>query len=471
MALIINSNIVGLNGQRSLSRSASSIAKAFEALSSGKRINSAADDAAGLAITSRFSAQIRGINTAVRNANDGIGLINTADVALGQATDIVGRIRELSVQASNGILTSSDRASIQGEIRGLTEQLNQIGETTEFNTKNLLDGSFQDLTLQIGANAGQTATIQLGDARATALGAVAAVTGTDVNAARIVGNGDLTINGTTIRASLVADDTLSTVGQETSAIAKAAAINEASGETGVTATVNATDASAGVAVGAGNLGAGELTINGVDIGVVSDVQAGDSDGRLAAAINAVTSQTGVTAEVNGAGELQLTAEDGRNIDIDVNGGGAALAGFAADEVARGTVTLTSDEDITVGGSNSGVAGLVSTTTKVDTTNTVDDIDASSQAGAQDALAVLDSALDQLNAFRTGLGATRNRLTSTLNNLGAAAQNLAASRSRILDADFASVQADLIKAQLSQQVGIGIQAQGNSSARVVLGLLS
>ena len=471
MALIINSNIVGLNGQRSINRSNRSIADAFQQLSSAKRINSAADDAAGLAIANRFSAQIRGINTAIRNANDGIGVVQTADAALGQVEDNLTRIRELSVQASNGLLTASDRRSIQSEIDGLKSEINDIGGNTQFNTQNLLDGSFQDKTLQIGASEGQTATISLGDARSAALGAQAEVTGADVSAGGITGAGDLTINGTAIRASLNGDDTSSSTGNDTSAIAKAAAINEASGTTGVTATANATDAAAGAAVGAGDLAAGELVINGVDIGAVSGVAAGDSGGNLAAAINARSSATGVTAEVDSAGELQLTAEDGRNIDIDVNGGGAALSGFAADSTERGTVTLTSASDITVGGTNSGVAGLTSTTTAVDTADSIATLDATTQEGASDSLDTLDAALQQVSSLRSQLGATENRLGSAIENLGSVSQNLASSRSRIEDSDFAQQQAELIKAKLSQQVGIGIQAQGNASAQIVLGLLS
>ncbi len=456
MALIINSNIAGLNGQRNINRSNKSIAEAFQALSSAKRINSAADDAAGLAIANRFSAQIRGINTAIRNANDGIGVTQTADAALGQVTDNLTRIRELSVQASNGLLTASDRRSIQTEIEGLKGQINDIGGNTEFNTQNLLDGTFQDKTLQIGASEGQTATISLGDARATALGATAEVTGGDVSAGAITGGGDLTINGTEIRASLNGDDTVSSTGADTSAIAKAAAINEASGTTGVTATANATDAAAGAAVGAGDLAAGELVINGVDIGAVSGVTASDGAGNLTAAINAQTAATGVTAEVDSNGELQLTAEDGRNIDIDVNGGGAAISGFAADSTERGTVTLSSAEAITVGGSNSAVAGLASTTTQVQATDTV---------------ASIDAAIDQVASLRANIGATENRLGTAIENLGSVSQNLASSRSRIEDADFAQQQAELIKAKLSQQFGVGIQAQANSSAQIVLGLLS
>ena len=471
MALIINSNISGLNGQRHIKSSNESIVDAFKQLSSAKRINSAADDAAGLAIASRFSAQIRGINTAIRNANDGIGVVQTADSGLGQIEDNLTRIRELSVQASNGILTASDRSSIQSEIEGLKGAINDIAGNTQFNTQNLLDGSFQSKTLQIGASAGQTATIELGDARATALGAQAEVTGTDVAAGAITGAGDLTINGTTIRSSLNSDDTVSSTAADTSAIAKAAAINGSSGVTGVTATANATDAAAGAAVGAGDLAAGDLVINGVDIGAVTGVAASDVNGNLAAAINAQTGATGVTAEVDSAGELQLNAEDGRNIDIDVNGGGAAISGFAADSTERGTVTLTSDEAITVGGSNAGAAGLTATTTAVNATDTVQSLDASTQQGAQDALGIIDAALQQVSSQRSKLGATENRLGSTIENLGSVSQNLASSRSRIEDADFAQQQAELIKAKLSQQFGVGIQAQANSSAQIVLGLLS
>lgn len=471
MALIINSNIPGLNGQRELSRSERSLAKAFEALSSGKRINTAADDAAGLAISNRFSAQIRSINSAVRNANDGVGLVQTADAALGQAGDVLTRIRELAVQAGSGTLNASDRAAIQGEIDQLRGELDDIGDNTEFNTAKLLNGRFGTRSFQVGPSAGQTVDVTLRDARASALGARAEVTGGAANANAITGAGDLVINGTTIRATLNGDDTASTVAADTSAIAKAAAINSASGVTGVTATAGPAVSTGAAAIGAGNLAAGELRINGVNIGAVSGVQAGDAGGQLASAINARTAQTGVTATTGAGGELVLTAEDGRNIDIDVNGGGAALTGIAADTVARGTVTLTSDRAITVGGSDPTVAGQAATTTQVDTTETIAGIDVTTSQGLDDALATIDAAIGQVSSLRSELGATQNRLGTTLDNLGAVAENLAASRSRIEDTDFASKQAELIRAQLAQKAGIGIQAQANASARVVMSLLS
>ncbi len=471
MALIINSNIAGLNGQRSLNRSSQSISKAFEALSSGQRINSAADDASGLAIASRLSAEIRSLNMAVRNANDGIGMVQTADAALGQATDIVGRMRELAVQASSGVLSASDRAAIGREFNGLKEDLDTVAATATFNGNRLLDGSLDSLQLQIGTSAGDTATLELGDVRAGSLGARATVAGAEVAAGAIAGGGDLTINGETIRGSLNLDDTSSTVDQASSAIAKAAAINASSATTGVTATADATVTAGGAVVGAGDLAAGEFIINGIDVGAVQGVQAGDGGGGLVAAINAVSDQTGVEATLSDTGELELTAEDGRNIDLDVNGGAAAVTGFAGDDVVRGGVTLSSSEAITVGGSNSAVAGLASATTQVDDVDVVDAADVSTSDGAQGSLATLDAALGQISAMQTSLGASHNRLVSTMENLSTARVNLASGRSRIQDADMAGQQADLVKSMLLQQVGVGMQAQANLSARVVLGLLA
>ena len=468
MPITFNSNLNALNARNKQTRSAKEIGKAFSRLSSGLRINQAADDAAGLAIAGRMTARLRSFNMALRNANDGVSVTQTADAALSESTNILERIRELSVQAANGTLTGSDRASIQTEIGGLVDELNRIGEDTEFNTQKLLDGSFQSREFQVGAGAGQAIELSLGDARAQAIGSQATATG-GVNAAALAA-GDVTIDGQAVRATTAADDALSTVDAAGSAIAKAAAINELSGQTGVTAEAGAAVATGGAAVAAGAVAAGDLVINGVDIGAVN-VQAGDADGSLAAAINAATGQTGVTAALGAGGELELTAADGRNIDVQV-GGGAAVHGFAASTVARGTVTLSSNEAFTVGGADSANAiGIAAGAVQVDATQNVGTIDVASAGGASSAFAAIDAAIDHISSQRSRIGAVGNRLGSTIENLQASIENLAASRSRIQDADFAMEQAGLIRAQLLQRAGLGIQAQANVSSKVALRLLS
>ncbi len=469
MPIKMNPNLPSLQDGRHLNRSAKAVSKAFERLSSGLRINQAADDAAGLAIADRLSAQVRSLGSAIRNANDGYSMAQVADAGLAETGGMLSRMRELTIQAGNGTLTASDRNAIQGEIDQIKDELNRIGGQTEFNTNKLLDGTLT-ADIHIGAGANETVTLAVGDARATALGAQAQVEGTAVDANALAA-GELTIDGVAIRATTAADDTTSTAGQAASAIAKAAAINEVAGETGVTATVGEAVATGGAAVGAGDLAAGDLVINDVDIGAVTGVTADDGGGNLVAAINAHSAETGVTADVADTGELVLTAEDGRNIDVQV-GGGAAVHGFAADTLATGTVTLTSDEAFTVGGgAGAGRIGVAAGDYAVDRTSTIDSVSVGTPAQGGDALSVIDAAISQVSSQRSGLGSLQNRLGSTINTLQATSQNLMAAQSRVRDADFAAQTAEMTRAQIMQQSGIAIRAQANASPAVILNLLS
>lgn len=467
MPIKVNANIPSLQAGRGLQRSAKAISQAFEQLSSGVRINSAADDAAGLAIADRLGAQFRSLNTALRNANDGFSMAQVADSALGQTSDILTRMRELTVQAGNDTLTAGDRRAIQGELDQLGSELDRIGSQTEFNTQKLLNGTFSG-SFQVGAQPNETIDVSMGDARPSALGARAQATGAAADASAVAA-GELSINGIAIRATTAGDDTLSTAGQASSAIAKANAINDAAGLTGVTATVGAAEATAGGAVGGGDLAAGDLTINGVDIGAVSGVQAGDQGGHLAAAINASSGATGVTANVDDVGQLVLTAADGRNIDVQV-GGGAGVHGFAADTLASGAVTLTSFEDFTVAG-EAGRIGMAAGETTVDAGEVVSGVSVASDEGRSGALATIDAALNQVAQERGRLGAVQNRFVSTIGTLQAATENLLAAQSRIRDADFAQQTAELTRAQIIEQAGIAIKAQANAAPAVVLSLLS
>ncbi|HSG60655.1 MAG TPA: flagellin, partial [Pseudomonadales bacterium] len=162
MPLIINTNVQSMNSQRQLVKSGMEMSTAMERLSSGKRINSAADDAAGLAIASRMTSQIRGLSQAVRNANDGISLIQVAGGALGESTNILQRMRELAIQSSNGIYTDANRTSLNAELNQLKSELTRIAETTSFNGLKVLDGTLGDIGLQIGAEAGETINLNIG---------------------------------------------------------------------------------------------------------------------------------------------------------------------------------------------------------------------------------------------------------------------------------------------------------------------
>jgi len=465
MGLTIFTNVASLNAQRALNSNSSALRTSFERLSSGLRINSAKDDSAGLAIAERFSSQVRGLNQASRNANDAISLAKTAEGGLTETTSNLQRLRELAVQSANDTNTASDRAAIQTEASALLAEIDRVSTQTQFNGQNLLDGSFSGKTFQIGANSGQTLSFEIDAASSSVMGATANLTSGAVTATPL-GAGDLIIGGVSISASSATDDQVSSTGNDASAIAKAAAINRGSADTGVTATADATSVAGGT-VTSGTINAGDLLINGVDVGPVA-VLASDSDGAFRNAINAISSQTGVTASVSG-GALTLAAADGRNIEIAgaTPGTGSSLAAG----VTTSTVSLESDEAISITGATPANAGFGTGTTPVNTAVNVGSQSLATQAGASDAISVFDTALRQVAGMRAGLGATLNRLSSTINSLGISAENLDSARSQIMDADFASETASFSRNQILQQASAAMLAQANTSNQVALQLLS
>ena len=326
MPQIINTNIGSLTAQRNLDTTQAQGLTALNRLSSGLRINSARDDAAGLAISTRFTAQVRGLGVAIRNANDGISLAQTAEGALGSMTESLQRLRELALQSSNATNSDSDRQALNAEANQLINEIARVSEQTNFNGQNLLDGSF-DSSVQIGTQAGETVSFAINKVTADTLGggigAGVSARGTDA----ALGNGDLIINGVAIGSSQASDDTASVANASQSAIAKAAAINRASAETGVEAQVaeNVVGGSAMTVPGAAL--DGTLTLNGVDIDIAVGV-ASNAANRAAVvqAINAKSDQTGVVAVDSGSDTngVELRAADGRNITITDSNPASAL---------------------------------------------------------------------------------------------------------------------------------------------------
>jgi len=482
MGLYINTNSSALNAQRQLASTSNSLSRSFERLSSGLRINGAKDDAAGLSITTRFSAQIRGLNQAVRNSNDGISLAQTAECALNETTNILQRIRELAVQSANDTNNDSDRASLQAEVAQLKTELDRIAETTNFNGNKILDGSFLSKDVQVGANVGETISVSISGASTTDLARQVRDTSTiEVNSSSL-GSGDVQFSsaatgGTfvSVRGTVAADDGVSTVAQDTSAIAKAAAINDLSGTTGVRAIVGESSAS-GATIDGGSLdGTNYIQVNGEKISGF-DVEANDASGGLVDAINAVSDKTGVVASLDASSELVLTAADGRNIDVQLAGNAGSVTGLSAG-VSRGTLTLQSDAQFDLrmaAGTNGSLIGFGAANSVsvfgVNSDKSVASVDISSREGAVTALDVIDLALEDVSSQRADLGALQNRLESTINNLSTTSENLSASRSRILDADFASETAQLSRNQIIQQAGVSILAQANQQPQVALALL-
>ncbi|HKU43918.1 MAG TPA: flagellin [Polyangiales bacterium] len=496
---VINTNTASLNAQRNLVGSNKTLETSLRRLSSGLRINSAKDDAAGLAIASRMTAQVRGLNQAVRNANDAISLSQTAEGALGESSNILRRIRDLAVQSANDTNSGTDRAALQQEVSQMQQELNRIANETEFNGKKLLDGSFVAQQFQVGANAHQAIGITMGSARSTDIGNQAYTTDGDAilpaaagnDLAAVVtagGNGtvaqNLTVTGSVGSAQVVVSD-----GQSAKSISDA--VNGVSAQTGVTASAR-TKAQLTTA----DTGTFSFSLVGNSAGGTAQISAQVNDpsdlSTLADAINAKSGQTGISATSYG-NRIELVSEQGYDIQIGDFSNGAGAGGVLSVDGYDATGALNgAPEDLTEGGADSTIVGgrvsfsspeaytiqtdggtdlIASATSSASSTlNTVAQINVGSQLGANDAIAVVDGALGFINGLRAKLGAVQNRVESTVSNLSATAENLTAARSRIEDADFAKETAELARSQVLQQAGMAMLAQANALPNNVLSLL-
>jgi flagellin len=372
MGLFINTNTSSINARRKLTSSTNALGRSFERLSSGLRINSARDDAAGLAITNRMTAQIRGLDQAVRNSNDGISLAQTAEGALNETTNLLQRIRELAVQSASDNNNPQDRASLNEEVQQLVDEVNRIAANTSFNGNKILNGDIVNSVLQVGANVGETLNVRIDSAEANQLsrqmrrdsqfGSNANIAMGTFNIGTQVGPNQYDV--TEIRSPVTTDDTLSTANHAKSAIAKAAAINDAYEFTGVRAIVGETtvgsaqnDIEGGHSYNSTITG-GQLTetdfftINGFKIAGFQVLE-NDSDNSLVDAVNAAVEETGVLAKLDENSQLVLTAADGRNIEI-----------VLSSESVRTVTGLLANDDITIGAAAQ--IGAESTSSTVDT---------------------------------------------------------------------------------------------------------
>jgi len=490
---VINTNIASLNAQNNLSKSQNDLQTSLQRLSSGLRINSAKDDAAGLAISDRMTSQIRGLNQAVRNANDGISLAQTAEGALQESTNILQRMRELAIQSSNGSYSDSDRSAIQAEVSQLQAELTRIGDTTSFNGKNLFDGTFGSQSFQVGSEANQTISVSISDARAATIGSdTLTTTGTLV--------GKVATGTTANQNTIAAETTLSftndagtsgaiSYAQHSEASEIAAAINAGASTLGINATASNTATLTGLANADGD--GISFTLNGQ--AVSADVTNSNDLSEIAAAINGVSGSTGVTATFADSTDktsLTLSTTDGRDIDIsaftDDNASAAGVAatidlnttgdasgntmtsGATDSAIAVGTIEITSSKGaFTLANANTDTFANASENSAF---KSVADINVATSSGSQDALGVLDAAIAFVSAQRADLGAVQNRLESTISNLSSISENVSAARSRIQDADFAAETANLTKNQILQQAGTAMLAQANTLPQGVLSLL-
>ncbi len=456
MAQIINTNILSLTAQRNLNRNQSNMAVSMQRLSSGLRINSAKDDAAGLAISERFTTQIRGLNQAIRNANDGVSFAQTAEGALSTVGGNLQRIRELAVQSINDTNSSSDRTALNNEVSQLISEVNRVSSSTQFNGQNILDGSLSNLTFQVGANQNQTITVTGVDSRGASLGA-AYDTGTAILSSAITAMTDITLNG--IAVDLTAASTVSDV---------VSAINNGYANHNVQALRDTTITTANLTtVALTGTNTATATINGVTIDFALATTATST--AVAAQLNNFTTQTGVTATVVGTGAggtLTLTSDADIVVGADAN---AVISSGAAGETFNRGIILATDvgSTITVGGTDVAALGL-GAIAAVD--HTLNGVDVLTGTTANDSLLVLDFALQQVSGLRSELGAVQTRFESTISNLEVTAENMTSARSRIRDTDFAKETADLTRVQILQQAGIAMLAQANAQPQSVLALL-
>ena len=495
MAQIINTNTMSLNAQRNLSTSGNSLATSIQRLSSGLRINSAKDDAAGLAISERFTTQIRGINQAARNANDGISLAQTAEGALGEIGNNLQRIRELAVQARNATNSDSDRQALNAEVQLLKAEIQRVAEQTNFNGTNLLDGSFTNQAFQIGADQGQTINIsqiananikELGNwnqvdtsAKSTAVAPIGAGAG-----AAVPGTANLDLSG-------IADPTLGFTfevggaqvsvpvgaGRDAASLATAVAdaingavpgLAAADGDDNVTLTntgnaavlidtfsngVNPQTVGPQTGGGTASFNAGSFTLTGAKgTATINFAPAGGAGQRASDLVKSINDQsynTGVTASLDDTGKLVLASQGG---DIQIAGG----------------ATLTEQTGLTAGDTADAVIGTAWVAGQPK--SGFADLDITTATGADNALNAMDAALLSINSSRADLGAVQNRFSSTIANLTTSSENMSAARSRIRDVDYAQETAELTRAQILQQAGTAMLAQANQVPQNVLSLL-
>ncbi|WP_291588243.1 flagellin [Comamonas sp. UBA7528] len=408
MAMTINTNVVSINAQRNLGLSGNSLSTSMQRLSSGLRVNSAKDDAAGLAISERMSTQVRGLTVAARNANDGISLAQTAEGALGKVGDMLQRMRDLAVQSSNATNSASDREALQAELSQLRDEVDRVAKTTTFNGAKLLDGSFTGGVFQVGANSGDNITVgALSNTKVAELGN------------SIYGSGATAATSTDALQTILAGS----------------------------ATVTAADVTLGI------VGANSSTVHTVTIKADANMTKEQALGKTVEAINSKTADTGVTAflEENSSGvmEIQLRAT-------------AEKAGTAS------SVAITYSSGATVTGTG---ASLVAANVVTDDGGKgIDKLDISTQSGSWEAMQRLDKAIDSVSSARGQLGALQTRFEKAVENIDIQNENVTAARGRIIDADFASETANLSRAQILQQAGTAMVAQANQLPQNVLSLL-
>jgi flagellin len=479
----INTNISALHGLVNLNRAESDLNEASQRLSSGKKLNSAADDAAGLSIATRMTSQITSLNMAMKNTNDGISMLTTVESALGEISNMLQRMRELAVQSGNDINSGKDRTYLQDEINQFKTEISSISTNTQFNGTNVLDGTLQSKVIQTGMNSGQSITFSVDSVASTVLGsytktgtgrasiAVAAAPGANSTTA----DADVIIHGNSVSKTL-------DVAAAATAKTVAAQINAVTGDTGVTASARSYAKVLSTAATATY----SLKINGTSTGNMS--LGSTSVGDAVTKINQIKGTTGVTASASSDGSfITLYHSLGENITVENESAGTDLDVFALEY--DGTTAAGAKQDLAAAGGNdattvignlslassrsfsvtqSGTTGYF--TTGSASLSSISNVDIKTVAGASSAIDTIDGALEKILSQRSEVGALQNRLSRVVESLTNMVVKTTEAVSRIVDADFAEETAKLTRAQVLQQAGTAMLAQANQSKQSVLALL-
>lgn len=499
MALVINSNVASLATQRALTETQKDSAVSLERLSSGLRINSAKDDAAGLAISNRFTAQINGLSAAMRNASDGISMLQTGDAALSEITDNLQRMRELAVQAANGTNQATDRDALDAELQLLVAEIERVADATEFNGNTLFDGTFT-ANIQVGAD-NATANAAAGVNRVTVdtasfINAQTASLGTSG-----VGSISTTFTPGTSQGGVDSGD-IKINGVDIGAVPKG---GNGSYSANIVAAVQAADSDVVGTVGATSLAMGaftnfsgvasttyELKINDITL-FTSAANTAVTAAEIDTAVNSKASELaaqGITFSGTAAAGLTFARADGGNIVVSEEAAGGDLAdaeGFANTTAqlldasnavttnGYGQITLSSAFNFTIEGVAANDEDKIGATegtvsAAAGTGTALSAIDLQDETNSQTALTSIDAALNTVNQARANLGANYSRLDSVSSNLASTVENYTSARSRVQDADFAVESANLARTQVLQQAGISVLAQANALPQQVLALL-
>jgi len=490
MGFRINTNVAAMNSHVNATMTNRGLDSSLSKLSSGLRINSAADDASGLAIADSLRSQSSSLGQAIRNANDGIAIVQIADKAMDEQIKILDTIKVKATQAAQDGQSSESRTALQKDITRLMESLDLIANTTSYNGQALLSGSFTNKEFQVGAYTNQTVTANIGATTSQKIGSSRFETGGTVTASSAVtikfigaGSGGTDVTLESVSVSSAANTGLGAV---------ADVINKNSELTGITATaIVQSTGTAALAAGSYN-----LTINDINIGSISAV-ANDKDGALVNAINSRSLETGVTASTDSQGRLELTSTDGRGMVV--TNSGTAIAGVSGSNFGRLHLENQTGADIVVSATGAGfsagatvnettmsLADLRKDITSADARalgfagNAAQDTDVNAGigtgvgvttfTGAQATMNIADAARTMLDSTRADLGSVQNELVSTVNNISVTQVNVAAAESQIRDVDFAAESANFSRLNILAQSGSYALSQANAIQQNVLRLL-